>query len=86
MEKVFYTHKFRDSKNRRLTIAGVIQDNKMLFGYAICSNKDQFAKFRGRIIAEGRAKKLPIHEENIENNLHTGKLFINLAEKIAKEV
>ena len=31
--------------------------NRLAVGYAFCSQKDQFSKKRGRMIAEGRARK-----------------------------
>jgi len=37
-----------------------------VFGYSICSNKDQFIKERGRLISLGRALKITFNNDEIE--------------------
>ena len=75
-------------EDRRLTIAGVIDDenNTIKIGIAQCSPKDQFIKAKGRAIATGRAKSSNPYMtiSDVDSHLST-KTFVNKAKEIAKQ-
>ena len=43
----------------RITICSILDGNKLSFGYATCSSKDQYKKKIGQSIAKIRAEKKP---------------------------
>lgn len=51
--------KINRKSNRDVTVAAVIKETEqgkiLSFGVSICSNKDQFTRSKGRILATGRA-------------------------------
>jgi len=57
-ERVFYYYP-RDKKNKRMghSIAIILKENKVFFGYSHLSDKDKFNKKIGRQIAESRARE-----------------------------
>lgn len=79
MKNKYYFHGFKTVETpkgvmkRRVSIAALQQDNKLIIGVAQCSDKDQFKKELGRTISEGRALKKPT--ETIEFIDMPGKTF-----------
>lgn len=73
---------------RRVAYAGVIQDNKLLVGEAVCSEKDQFNKKLGRTIALGRANKHPLVKLDLSGRDDTkvGSIFVNFCNSLNKLV
>lgn len=51
--EIMYFHGTTIDGNR-FTIAGVVEDDDLLLGVAICANGEQFIKEKGRTIASGR--------------------------------
>jgi hypothetical protein len=64
------------SGQKRVTIAGIINNNEIRIGTSVCSPKDQFVKHKGRIIAEGRALKHPEDIIAVKTDLTPVKTFI----------
>lgn len=54
-EKIMYYHG-RTSDNRRFTLAGVPEGEKLVLGLSLCSAKDNFVRKTGRDKALGRVK------------------------------
>lgn len=77
----------KEEETRRITIAGVINDddNEITFGISQCSPKDQFVKSKGRAIATGRAKSSnPYLTLSNINREESTKTFVNKAKEIIK--
>jgi hypothetical protein len=87
----------------RYTFAGITEivthedgtvSNKLRIGVARCSGKDQFTKQRGRVIAEGRARKIPLMSSTIpiftteeeEKAFNLGKMFYQTTEEIIERL
>lgn len=72
---------------RRVTVCGIIKNDKMSFGVARCSKKDTFKKAKGRLIAEARAKNKPnlgiIIPGSVEESGKFGQLFVQKAKHLA---
>ena len=63
MKEFYYYFKDRETNHPNVTICFVVDGNQYARGIAICSEKDNVNKNRGRSLARGRALKA----------LHTGK-------------
>ncbi len=62
MKKLFYHSPFTGNHQPRLTFCALIDEarpEEIKVGVARCSKNDQFSKKKGRMIAEGRAAKVP---------------------------
>lgn len=64
----------RQPKQKKIAVVLIIDGDMISRGIAICSNKDQFNKKRGRMIALGRAVKAIITEESGPKNPITRQL------------
>lgn len=64
----------------RVSFAGVVENNVLKVGVAVCGRKECFNKKRGRTIAQARAAKKPFFELPVENleNKQISNSFINL--------
>ena len=70
--EVFTLHQKRAGEEKqvsRKTITAIYENGKLSFGISTCGPKDNFCRKIGKAISEGRAKKLPIKEVLIGNNL-----------------
>jgi hypothetical protein len=65
MDKIFYYYP-RDKHGKRLghSIAAIIKDDKVFFGFANLGFKDNFNRKIGRVIAESRAREQIKRYEN----------------------
>lgn len=62
--RLYYRHSPINYKNERLSICGMFQQGILNVGISRCSNKDQFEKAKGRLVATGRAEKCPVYTIN----------------------
>ncbi len=90
-EKLFFhTKKKSIHKNvfhkRNVTFAGIVHEDKVLIGLAECSEKDQFVKAKGRLIATGRANAKPCHILEIKPNTSISKQFVEACRRIVNHV
>ena len=69
-------------KERRVAFAGVIDNNTINIGEAVCSEKDIFDKKIGRQIALGRAIKKPVYQITIEDDKKPSDLFVNFCKDL----
>lgn len=71
---------------RRVAYAGVVENNKLIIGEAVCSEKDQFCKKLGRTIALGRVNKHPLVKLDLSNRDDTkiGTVFVNFCKNLNK--
>jgi hypothetical protein len=85
-KKMYYLHTEPQSGRRRATLAAFIDNDKMVFGISICSEKDFFRKKRGREIAAARALKAPLASIPLEGKEYTGRQFSKFAQELIKEI
>lgn len=45
----------KTSDDHRFTVSGLIENDDLILGIAICSDNDHFSKAKGRLISTGRA-------------------------------
>lgn len=64
----------------RVSFAGVVENNVLKVGVAVCGRKETYNKKRGRTIAQARAAKKPFFELPVEglDNKQIGTSFITL--------
>lgn len=69
--------------NRRMTVAGVLSEDgkKAYLATAMCSEKDQFTKAKGKTIAIGRALKHPVMTVEITED-RPGRQFVEAAKHL----
>jgi len=74
------------NKEHKLTYAGIVKDNKLHVGEAMCSPKDEFNKKLGRTIALGRAVKHPLVKLDLSDKDDTkvGTIFVNFCRNLTK--
>lgn len=78
MKTLFYHSPFVANKQPRVTICGIFTKDEgtpcLKIGVARCSQKDNFSRKKGRLIAEGRANKRPAilypQEKDVENSFY----------------
>jgi len=79
MSKTYYHHTKPEKGKNRITYAGIVENSQLKIGFAKCSLKDQFIKSKGRIIAEGRARKKNCsYTESILQTDIIGKRFMEI--------
>ena len=66
----------------RVTICSILEGNKISFGFATCSSKEQYVKKRGQAIAHARALKKPyaVYEVNSIEEVH------KVSDQVIKEI
>lgn len=74
------------NKRRNVTVSGVIKENTLNFGMAVCNPKDQFVKRKGRISAAGKANSnhpaLQITIPNGTSKKEIGSFFVKTAKEL----
>jgi len=66
----------------RFTVMGKVEEGVLSMAASRCSQKDQFNKEKGRLIAEGRLEKESFVDVNVEKEL--GKQFVKEAKEICE--
>jgi hypothetical protein len=85
MKTLYFHSASTGNKTKRVTVAGVIVDNTLRIGKAVCNPNDMFTKKKGRLISEGRANKNPLMELPFTEEENPGKIFVEQATKIVEE-
>lgn len=91
MKALFYHSPFEGNKKPRVTVCGLVQENNgrddvsVSVGLSRCSEKDQFSKKKGRLIAIGRAFKNPVSNFTASKGTELKK-FHEVASLLADEV
>lgn len=78
----FYSQSFQGS---RVAVVGEIKGNTLSIAAARCSEKDNFIRKKGRMIAEGRLQKGKLHS-TYEIPGCTGDKFVEIAKYVAANV
>jgi len=100
MEILYYHSKAKDdpcAKGKRMTVACLVDNNKMVFGIAKTNHRDHFIRKVGRAVASGRLQEhpqliIPVPEADLstpENQKkfrsEIRKLFVDKARELVKD-
>jgi len=66
---------------KRVTIAGIVENNIIKIGVATCSLKDQFTKVKGRELSAGRAIANPEQTVMIPTGQTATKTFVDFSKQ-----
>lgn len=74
------------SKYARYCVAGIYNEGSLSIGIARCAVKDQFVKKIGRMIARGRAIKVPAKVLHVPNEKQLTEFFVENAKSLINEL
>lgn len=74
------------SKYARYCVAGVYNEGTLSIGIARCGVKDQFVKKIGRMIARGRAIKVPVKVLQVSDEKQLTEFFVENAKSLINEL